>query len=124
MRQRQKKTFDSRHKAQSLHPLSPGESVWLPDQGTDGKVIEESGPRSYTVQTPDGQYRRNRRHIISLPIESDPRQNPPTTSSDVLPDVPIQPSSTNKSVSKQPITNGIRLKSGRISKPPDRLTLT
>ena len=124
MRQRQKKTFDSRHKAQSLHPLSPGESVWLPDQGTDGKVIEESGPRSYTVQTPDGKYRRNRRHIISLPIESDPRQNPLTISSDVLPDVPIQPSSTNKSVSKQPITNGIRLKSGRISKPPDRLILT
>ena len=94
MRQRQKKTFDSRHKAQSLHPLSPGESVWLLDQRTDGKVMEESGPRSYTVQTPDGQYCRNRRHIISLPIESD-LKNPPTTSSDVLPNVHIKSSPTN-----------------------------
>ena len=95
--------------------INPGKSVWFPDQGTGGKVIEKSGPRSYTVQTPDGQYHRNRHHIISLPIESDSGQNPPTTSSDVLLDVPIQPSSTNKSVSTQPITNGIRLKSGRIS---------
>ena len=46
MRQRQKQTFDSCHKAHSLHPLSPGESVWLPDQETDGTVMQESGPRS------------------------------------------------------------------------------
>ena len=70
--------------------------------------MEESGPRSYTVQTPDGQYRRNRRHIISLKIETDSRQNSPTTSSDVLPDFAIQSSSTNKSVSTKPITNGIQ----------------
>ena len=81
MRQRQKQNFNSCYKAQSLHPLSPGESVWLPDQETDGTVMQESGPKSYTVQTSDGQYRRNRRHIISLPIESDPKQNLQTTSS-------------------------------------------
>ena len=75
-------------------------------------------------QTSDGQYRRNRRHIISLPADSDPKQNPQTTNSNVLPDVPVQSSSVKKSVSTEPLTNCIQLRSGRISKPPDRLTFT
>ena len=44
MRQRQKKNFDSRHRVQTLHPLSPGDTVWLPEQTTGGTVLQESGP--------------------------------------------------------------------------------
>ena len=76
MRQRQKKNFDSRHRAQILDTLLPGETVWLPDQRTEGTVVRDSAPRSYTVQTSKGQYRRNRRHIIFLTQMQDiiPRQ--------------------------------------------------
>ena len=96
MIQRQKEIFDSYHIAQSLHPLSPSELVWLLDQETDGKVMQESGPKSYTVQTSNGQYCHNCSHVISLPIESDPKQYPYTTSTNFLPDVPTQSSSVNK----------------------------
>ena len=72
---------------------------------------------------PDGQYRHNRHHIISLPTESDPRQNPPTTRTDVLPDDHIESPSTTPA-STEPAATGTRTRSGRISKPPDRLIST
>ena len=68
IRKRQQKNFDRRHKAKTLEPLLPGETVWIPDHSTTGIVTNEIAPRSYNVQTATGQYRRNRRHIIPLPL--------------------------------------------------------
>ena len=67
VRDRQKRKFDSRHQARVLEPLVPGETVWLSDSASEGKVVENTAPRSYVVQTPTGQFRRNRRHIVSMP---------------------------------------------------------
>ena len=122
MRQRQKKNFDSRHRAQTLDTLLPGETVWLPDQRTEGTVVRDSAPRSYTVQTSKGQYRRNRRHIIFLPTEpitnqpdTNARRNPQTNSNDSPTGSPIP----LPSPPSEPNTSGILTKSGRRSKPPD-----
>ena len=52
MRQRQKKNYDSHHRVQTLHPLSPGDTVWSPEQTTDRTVLQESGPQSYTTKHP------------------------------------------------------------------------
>ena len=104
MRQRQKENFDNRHKAQSPHHLSPGEIIWLPDQGTDRTILQESGPRSYSVQTSSGQYHCNRHHI-SLPTQSNHRQNPLMTNAIVLPDDRIELPST-KPASSEPVTTG------------------
>ena len=48
--------------------LLPGEHVWLPDKKVEGTVVDIAGPpRSYTVETPKGQLRRNRCHLNHLP---------------------------------------------------------
>ena len=64
---KQKSNFDSLHRVTNLKPLTPGDCVWLPDQQSAGQVIAEDTLRSYNIETPSGQYRRNRRHIIPLP---------------------------------------------------------
>ena len=85
--------------------------------------LQESGPRSYSVQTASGQYRHNHRHIISLPTQSNHRQNPLITNTDVLPDECIELPS-KKPASTETATTGTKTRSGRISKPPDRLNST
>ena len=65
---RQKKNFDKRHFAKNLSDLSPGERVWLPDRRVEGTVLDKVGtPRSYAVETPNGELRRNRRRLNPLP---------------------------------------------------------
>ena len=68
---KQKKNFNSHHGVYELPELYPGDTVWIKDRQAEGKVIEEIAPRSYVVHTPEGEFRRNRRHLIQLPKESD-----------------------------------------------------
>ena len=99
-----------------LHPLLPGETVWLPEQGTNGTVLQETAPRSYTVQTSNGQYCRNRRHINPLPtgsttsqLSSTTRENSPTNSSENPLGVSIQspsPPSTSEELMGTITRNG------------------
>ena len=68
LKARQKKNFDKRHFAKNVSDLSPGERVWLPDRRVEGTVLDKVGtPRSYAVETPNGELRRNRRHLNPLP---------------------------------------------------------
>lgn len=71
LKAKQKENFDKHHGARELPDLSPGDEVWLPEKEVAARVQEEVAPRSYTVETPDGSYRRNRRALIQLP-EGDP----------------------------------------------------
>ena len=59
MRAQQKNNFDQHHRAKTLEPLLPGETVWLPDCSSSGKVVEQTAPRSFVIQTSEGVYRRN-----------------------------------------------------------------
>ena len=43
----------------------------IKDRQAEGRVIKEIILRSYVVYTPDGEFRRNRRHLIQLPGEND-----------------------------------------------------
>ena len=70
IKDRQKRNFDTRHRARSLSPLQTGDAVWVADNEKSGTVVEESAPCSYLVATPDGTYRRNRRHLISTTPQS------------------------------------------------------
>ena len=70
MRDRMKRNFDKRHGARNLKPLTPGDTVWLPENDTGGTVVRESNTRSYVVQTDNGTLRRNRRHLISIPEDT------------------------------------------------------
>jgi len=79
MRIKQKANYNRWHKARNLEPLLPGETVWLPDHESNGTIVGESSPKSYTVQTPDGQFRRNHRLIIPTPSSS--TESPTSTES-------------------------------------------
>ena len=101
MRARQKNNFDQHHRAKILEPLLPGETIWLPDRSSSGKVVKQTAPRSFVVQTSEGVYRRNRRDIVSIPVP-DPEDSGEAGS---------QPATDS---------NTTRTHSGRMSRPPDR----
>ena len=50
-----------------LQPLQLGDTVWIPENKSNGTVVEQSNTRSYIVQTQDGTIRRNRRDLIVMP---------------------------------------------------------
>lgn len=110
-REKQKATFDTRHRSQLLEPLLPGEEVWIADQKTQGTVVRQAAPRSYTVETPGGMLRRNRRHLNRSPPEG--------------PTVELPGDQATASVCDQtptPSPEGtVQTRSGRLSAPPERM---
>ena len=109
IKDKQKKNFDRHHRATNLKPLQPGDTVWIQGSDSEGRVMEQSNPRSYIVETPDGSsIRRNRRHLVPMP-------NSETSESQT-------DESTNNSENENQSTNdsAIKTRSGRISKPPVR----
>ena len=69
LKQRQKENYDSCHRVHDLPPLTAGDQVYLPQLKTNATVQREYGERSYIVSTPNGQVRRSKRHLNSLPKE-------------------------------------------------------
>jgi len=53
-KKRQKDNFDACRGARNVPTLDLGDSVWVTDRQIHGEVVEETSPRSYVVQTPDG----------------------------------------------------------------------
>ena len=39
-KKRNKRNFDSRHKARELQPLQPGDTVWIPENKSNGAIVE------------------------------------------------------------------------------------
>ena len=69
IKRKQKGNFDRRHRARDLSPALQGDLVWIPDRNERGTVGDQVGPRSYRVETPTGEFRRNRRDVIPIPRE-------------------------------------------------------
>ena len=108
-RKNQKRVFDSRHAVHDLHPLFPGEEVWVPDHNVTGHVIEPIAPRSYHISLPTGIVRRNRAHLRRMPTSNDREATLRIA----------EPSSFVSSQSNDP--NRVTVtRSGRTSKPPNR----
>ena len=106
---KQKLNFDSRHQS-----LAPGDCVWLPDQQNAGRVLAENVPRSYDVETLAGQYRRNRCHIIPLPVtEPFIEDNSRSDNDNVCSDSNTSPPTND--------TDTVKTRSGHTLKPPDHL---
>ena len=120
MKEKQRKNFDRHHRATDLKPLQTGASVWIPDNSSEGTVVGETNPRSYVVQTPSGTYRRNRRQLIPLPQSA----NDSAITGENISTSPITPLDTEAVPAPKQMnadSAAVRTKSGRISKPPDRL---
>ena len=68
-KQKQETYYNIRHRVRDK-PLQTGDNVWIKDQKVEGKISGRAEtPRSFYVNTPNGQYRRNSRHLT--PIKDD-----------------------------------------------------
>ena len=87
----QKKYFD--RKTCHLPDLEPGDQVLLKkgegEKGWNqpGEVVGQCAPRSYIISTPDGQLRRNRKHLM---LQKTPHKNHPECGLQTAP-VPQEP---------------------------------
>ena len=75
IRERQRRNFNSRHRAKDLQPLEKGEKVWIRDNDEQAVVTNTLPHRSYLVETPHGTYRRNRRDLIVVPNSEPERES-------------------------------------------------
>ena len=93
-KEQQKINYNISHRVQPLSPLSDGTAVWVTtgNKQTTGTVAAPAGtPRSYIVNTTDGQFRRTRRHLTVMPNnQPTPRSNTPQATTAQLPRSPIQ----------------------------------
>lgn len=101
----QETRFNRRHLARPLPQLSQGQKVWITTENIPGAVVRQAEtPRSFLVQTDKGLFRRNRLHLRAV-------GHPPETP------VPLLcPQQTDT----QQVT---ATRSGRVSRPPDRLDI-
>ena len=111
------KNFNKRHRARQLKALQTGDQVWIPEFQQQATVLRKVAPRSYLVQTPRGRMGRNRQHLTLL----NTTRNTPSNESRPVTDSVI-PTSPEDIPHHTP--SGVTItRSGRVSKPPDRLNL-
>ena len=69
----QKETYDRQHGVRNLPPLSDNTEVWITSgEQMSGTVVRAADtPRSYIVDTPSGELRRNRHHL-NIVLQSSP----------------------------------------------------
>ena len=77
-KQSQKDNYDRRHRVRTLPMLPENQAVWVDTRGhqVPGQILQTAGtPRSYIVETPYGELRRNRAHLhfrtdTQLPVDA------------------------------------------------------
>ena len=106
-REKMEENYNRRHRARDLPILKPEDKVFIRDKNCDGTVIKPAvnSPRSYVVKTPTGNIRRNRQSLSKIPLQLEPES----------------PSVENNQPVSKPDHNSVTTRSGRVSKPPDRL---
>ena len=110
-KEQQEQEYDQRHGVRSLSPIPDNSDVWIAsgEQPATGNVIRPAyTPRSYIVDTPSGQVRRNRQHLNIVPARHEPTDSTDSPTTD----------STDSPTRDQII---IRSRSGTAIRPPDRL---
>ena len=108
LKAKQKSNYDTRHGTRALVDIPDDAPVWVrtDDHTTPGRVITHAdAPRSYLVETPSGQIRRNRAHLTVRP--------------DTEPSDTADPVDTSSTPTRSPIMT--RSRSGAAIVPPNRL---
>ncbi|KAJ8356744.1 hypothetical protein SKAU_G00195380 [Synaphobranchus kaupii] len=66
-KENQQRNYNRRHRALPLPPLQAGQNVWLPREKIQGTLMQPATtPRSYIIQTDEGQVRRNHTHMRTV----------------------------------------------------------
>ncbi|CAC5366075.1 unnamed protein product [Mytilus coruscus] len=116
--------YDRRHRARPFSKVKTNDRVWVKDQKRQGIIKAESNePRSYIIETDSGEIRRNRRHFSNFPEKPDTKISKNTF--ETIPDeIPIYNNKLEDNQTDQSDKSDLYVtKSGRISKPPDKLDL-
>ena len=122
-RQDNDKRFHDRRHPRDLPPLRPDESVRVRLEPATVTAVDRN-PRSYVVQTSDGRYRRNRRHVNktgkTFPNITDQNSEcfndmPPAPTIDDSPDT----ADTHATAAEDPTLR----RSGRTRRPPQRMNI-
>ena len=111
----QKQNYDRHHRVQPLPLLPDNTDVWITTEGqkTQGQVVSQAdAPRSYLVDTPTGQIRRNRRHLNKVPDSSSVSTNSESISNTPSPNVIMTRSRTGTTI-RPPQTLIIDTEKGR-----------
>ena len=76
-RLQQQVNFNKRHRAAPLGTLSPGTKVHITSHDQPGTVVGKAeAPRSYIIETPTKDIRRNREHLVPLePVPKSPQKS-------------------------------------------------
>ena len=125
---KQKRNFDKRRKVIQYIPLIRGDVVWIKDLKAKGRVVGKAPyPRSYYIQTSNGTYRRNRRHLTQMYSEIDTPNDLLNSSTQTVKDTSnVKELESNRETSdstpKQSSSKGIVTRFGRVSRKPDRLS--
>ena len=132
--------YDRRHASHELPDLQPGDTVWVRDQSRFGEVVEKAQqPRSYHIQTNQGIVRRNRRALVALQGQPSTvrQQDPPVRVYAEMPEDNRvgEPETSSSPPRAQQVIRGrqgvstprappeTRTRSGRLVKPPQRLSI-
>ena len=124
-KQRQKRDFDRNHGVKELPDLVDDKDVWITSQSdsdpTRGRVVTAAEtPRSYVVEIPTGEVRRNRSQLRVIP-----ENNPTSTTASEGSQPPESPLQKDKTAAETPVVPPkiimTRSKTGTKTSPPDRL---
>lgn len=137
--QKQTTNYNKRHGARNLSDLNPGDTVWVTDRRSTGRITHKTDhPRSYIVQTGKKNFRRNRKHLIPSRDfqpetdeldDLDPKKNTPGVPNPVGSHSPSsQVVSTDKGKYASHLSSGTPpapyvTRSGRVVRAPERLDL-
>ena len=112
-KQQQKADYDRCHRVQDLPEIPDNTDVWITTGGhpVAGRTVTMAEtPRSYIVQTPTGEMRRNRSQLNIAP---------PTADTQTADDIPQTASHTEEEQARSPIMT--RSRTGTHIAPPNRL---
>ena len=91
-RARSKEIHDDRHRAKELPSLREGDTVWIKDREEYGRIIKlHDAPRSYVVASRSGEFRRNRRYLVTMNAAPDDvfdEEDEPPSSPEATPNPP------------------------------------
>ena len=116
-RERMANNYDRRNHTKPLDSLAPGEIVRIRTDKMDswenqGRVVKQVAPRSYEVETSNGTYRRNRKHLML--DKSDGTET-------VLPET--EPQQQIKNSETEMKSDQVVTRSGRVVKPVNKMNI-
>jgi len=126
---KQKQYYDAWHRVKELHPLQPGDRVWIHGKNKPGtvRVQQSDPPRSYTVEPQAASYRRNRSAL--LPYFRQPVSTGTNKPADDVGNPDMEPASPEPERPEWPELESLKdnahvcTRSRQIIRPPKRLDL-